>query len=466
MESGITLLQRYRETSSAEAFALLAQRYGGMVYSAALRVTGNTHDAEDVAQECFLTLARQAGTIRSSVSGWLHSLAVSRAKNLCREHTRRRKREATAMGTPDSPSWSEISPRIDEAIQDLPDDHRIAIIARFLEGRTQSELAEEWGVNQSTVSRRIEKALDSLRALLRRRGIPVAAGAVLLSLLENAAEAVPATLTAGLGKIAVSGIGASSKTASGVLSTKAVLGASIAAFVAAAAIAAVVLHEPAGGRRPEMNPASAAPPHAAELRGNSPAPTTLAPAAADTAMLQEPAGRPQLGAGPSPALPTPAAERTAGNLEPLAAADGEFADVKTLRALLSQAIIRFVEQKYAYLPEHARREMLAEADMLLTPGTYTIAMEGGGQRTASSDWYYPELRIQRAQLPTVDDIVGKMLEHHLSREDRWQSYARGPGVTQEYRERVLSIHFAWTEAGAIVLVADSSLKRLCWEKRR
>ena len=61
-----TLLQRYASDHDADAFAELVRRYAGMVYATCMRVTGNAHDAEDVAQECFLTLARKvlpSGTV-------------------------------------------------------------------------------------------------------------------------------------------------------------------------------------------------------------------------------------------------------------------------------------------------------------------------------------------------------------------------------------------------------------------
>ena len=75
MQSDTILLRQYSQTQDAEAFAELVRRHVGLVYGTCLRVTGNTHDAEHASQECFLSLARNAGSIRFSVPGWLHATA-------------------------------------------------------------------------------------------------------------------------------------------------------------------------------------------------------------------------------------------------------------------------------------------------------------------------------------------------------------------------------------------------------
>jgi DNA-directed RNA polymerase specialized sigma24 family protein len=62
VETDSTLLRAYARTRDADSFRELVRRYAGYVFSIALRITGNRHDAEDVAQECFMALARSAGT--------------------------------------------------------------------------------------------------------------------------------------------------------------------------------------------------------------------------------------------------------------------------------------------------------------------------------------------------------------------------------------------------------------------
>ena len=79
------LLKRYAANRDANAFAELVRRYAGMVYGTSLRLTKNEHDAEDVAQECFLELARNANSITASLPGWLHKVTRRRMIDFLRK---------------------------------------------------------------------------------------------------------------------------------------------------------------------------------------------------------------------------------------------------------------------------------------------------------------------------------------------------------------------------------------------
>ncbi len=210
MVSDAILLQRYARSRDAEAFAELVQRYAGLVYGTCLRVLRNADDAEDVAQECFLELARKAGIITTSLPGWLHALARSRAIDTMRKASVRRHYEEQAMTEEheeDVPTWTQIAPYIDEALAALPEEVRLPLLLHFFEGRTQAQVAKALGVNQSTVSRRIEKGLAELREHLREAGVLLSLAVLAALLTAHAATAAPATLLTALNKMALAGVG-------------------------------------------------------------------------------------------------------------------------------------------------------------------------------------------------------------------------------------------------------------------
>jgi RNA polymerase sigma factor (sigma-70 family) len=209
------LLERYIRTSDALAFDQLARRYRQMVFSTARRVTGNHHDAEDVAQGCFLELARQAEMVRVPVSAYLHSTATRRSIDLLRERARRRKHEqraaveradesaATAGVNPAEPPWDELSPEVDEAIEDLPEKFRVPIILYYLRGLTDVDIAGELRISRGSVMRRLQVGARRLRAALTRSGAIVALGVLTMGLKASSAIAAPASLTAATGRMAL-----------------------------------------------------------------------------------------------------------------------------------------------------------------------------------------------------------------------------------------------------------------------
>jgi RNA polymerase sigma factor (sigma-70 family) len=230
------LLNRYAGSRDAEAFAQLVQRYSAMVYAVACRVTGNVAIAEDITQDCFLTLARQATTIRGSLPAWLHRVAINRSLELARSNAARRQREAAASAIrPGSDAtWNEIAPMVDTALQELPDGVRELLVQRFLVGRTQAQLAETMGVNQATISRRLTEGVEMLREHMRRAGYVCGAAVLVAGLSESTSAAVPHALGISLAKMAMAG------------PAKAATGGAIATFVAAnikaiGAVAAVLL---------------------------------------------------------------------------------------------------------------------------------------------------------------------------------------------------------------------------------
>ena len=112
------LLRDYAERRSEVAFAELVRRHIDLVYSTALRMVSDSHQAEDVAQSVFVALAQNAPKLTSHpvLSGWLHRTTQNLAANTIRTQVRRqaREQEAAAMNelltaNPDD-AWKHIAP--------------------------------------------------------------------------------------------------------------------------------------------------------------------------------------------------------------------------------------------------------------------------------------------------------------------------------------------------------------------
>lgn len=260
MEGDLTLLQHYARSGDADAFKELARRYSGYVYGCCLRISGNEHDAEDAAQECFMSLARDASTIVSSLPGWLHRTAVYQSLSVIRRDARRRHRERVAIDKQQNstdPTWAEVAPYVDQAIEELPAELRHVLLEYYLQERTQEEIASELGVHRSAVSKRVQKALEALRVQLKKAGFVVTAATLAVFLGESVASAAPATLMTALTKMAMAGVGkgataigagaaVSSATGGsmiGALSMK----AAVIATAAILAVAGVVWHQRVAG---------------------------------------------------------------------------------------------------------------------------------------------------------------------------------------------------------------------------
>ncbi len=206
----IALLKKWTEGRDAHAFNEIVSRYADMVYATCARILGNRADAEDVAQECFLRLVRGDVSIRSSLGGWLHTLATHRSIDRLRSEKRRAERElqfAEEMNSQIEIGWNDVQMYVDESIASLPENLRDPIIRHFLERQTHEAIAMSLGVSRPAISQRIDKGINEIRKYLKSRGIPISASALGVMMADIPIEAAPAALTTALGKLALAGTG-------------------------------------------------------------------------------------------------------------------------------------------------------------------------------------------------------------------------------------------------------------------
>jgi len=202
MTDSQALLAEYRRNGSDVAFRELVTRFVGLVHSTALRlVEGDPHRAEDVAQTVFLDLARLARTLPREVrlGGWLHRHTCFVAANTLRGERRRqaRERQAVEMNAlqyhPEG-DFSKVAPVLDEAINELGEADRTAILLRFFEQQDFQVVGQALGSNEDAARMRVTRALEKLEGFLKRRGVTTTAASLGVVLAANAVQAAPVGL--------------------------------------------------------------------------------------------------------------------------------------------------------------------------------------------------------------------------------------------------------------------------------
>jgi len=172
----VALLARIVARDEAAVEALYA-RYSGPLYSLAYQVTGAERFAQDVVQEVFIALWRDASRFdpqRGAVAPWLFSLARHKAIDLVRREANVRKRTADvdleleeADDDPAHEAWVRIRrARVREAIEVLTPAQREALELAFFGGLTHVEVAERLEIPLGTAKTRIRSALLRLRDVL------------------------------------------------------------------------------------------------------------------------------------------------------------------------------------------------------------------------------------------------------------------------------------------------------------
>lgn len=180
---------RFRAGAPAAQGAILVH-YRPHLYAFAYRLTRNHHDAEDLVQETFLRAFRAAARFRgeATLGTWLHTIARNLAYNRY-WHWRRRKGDATvSLDSPgaegDANAWQkaiavderataeeqELERCVAEAIDRLPERHRIILDLRIRQHASYEEIARALGVGLGTVKSRLARARERLRAYVEASG--------------------------------------------------------------------------------------------------------------------------------------------------------------------------------------------------------------------------------------------------------------------------------------------------------
>jgi RNA polymerase sigma-70 factor, ECF subfamily len=168
-----------------ESFDQLILRWERPIYALAYRTIGREEDARDIVQDTFLRAYRALPGFKGQAkfSSWLYRIAL----NLCRDWIRRQRRtptvqtpegvDITELASEQGPVESieelvarrEMSRAVAQAMKELPDEQRTAIILKEYHGLTFQEIADLQGCPLSTVKTRLYQGLSVLRRHLDQR---------------------------------------------------------------------------------------------------------------------------------------------------------------------------------------------------------------------------------------------------------------------------------------------------------
>jgi RNA polymerase sigma-70 factor, ECF subfamily len=176
---------RRQEPRATEA---LVAAYGERAYRLAIRITGNSSDAEEVVQDALWAAAGKIDTFRGTAAfgSWVYRITANAA------YQKRRRRRIERNGT----SWEELAPSLDEtgqhvqpgldwsprlkdpvlqaelqsvlraAIDELAEEHRATFLLHDVEGLSNLEIAETLQIKLATVKSRVHRARLFLRSRL------------------------------------------------------------------------------------------------------------------------------------------------------------------------------------------------------------------------------------------------------------------------------------------------------------
>ena len=169
------LVRRMRQGDES-ALEMLYERYGGLVYSLALRIVGDPELAREVLQDTFLRSWDGRATYdpeRGRVAWWLMGIARNGAVDLLRSRphqARLRERERLSVDVPiaekDTAEAFGLRHDVRNALGALPTAQRAAIELAYYGGMTQTEIARVLNEPLGTVKSRTREALERLRGLL------------------------------------------------------------------------------------------------------------------------------------------------------------------------------------------------------------------------------------------------------------------------------------------------------------
>lgn len=144
------------------------------LYTICYRITGNKEDAEEAAQDAFVSIYRNLGKFefKSSFKTWIYRIATNMAINIYRKRSKERRRTVTFDEgiDPDKHREEKLTPAeekegkeiVRSMLESLPEEQKACVVLKDIEGLKYEEIAEVLKININTVRSRLKRAREKL----------------------------------------------------------------------------------------------------------------------------------------------------------------------------------------------------------------------------------------------------------------------------------------------------------------
>jgi RNA polymerase sigma-70 factor (ECF subfamily) len=158
----------------AAAFETLVRRYQRVLYTVAVRLTGNAEDAQDVTQNTFIRAYERLETYDPArrFFSWIYRIAVNESLNFLRVRRPHDPLEDTfeAVEVGDPVERKQIGERVQGALMALSKEYREVVVLRYFGELSYEEIGETIGIPEKTVKSRLFSARQRLAQILATKG--------------------------------------------------------------------------------------------------------------------------------------------------------------------------------------------------------------------------------------------------------------------------------------------------------